>query len=89
MARALAGTLQWITEHRADELAEVTGPFFPGVPPGFLAGAFERYRQAGIWAGGSDEFRQGFARLAESLLSGGFISRLPRYEDCVEESMGR
>jgi NitT/TauT family transport system substrate-binding protein len=89
MARVLAGTLQWVTEHRADELAEVTAPFFPDVPRAILANAFERYRQAGIWADGSDEFQQGFARLAESLLSGGFISRLPRYEDCVEESMGR
>jgi NitT/TauT family transport system substrate-binding protein len=89
MARALAGALQWIAGHSADELAAVTGPFYPGVPRAILASAFERYRQAAIWAGGSDEFRQGFARLAESLLSGGFISRLPRYEDCVNETVGR
>jgi len=89
MARALAGTLQWIIEHSADELAEVAGPFYPDVPRAMLASALERYRQAGIWAGGSDVSRQGFARLAESLLSGGFISRLPRYEDCVNETVGR
>jgi hypothetical protein len=31
--------------------------------------------------------RSGFARLAESLLSGGFISRRPVYEDCVDQSL--
>lgn len=89
MSRALAGTLEWITSHGADELAEVTGPFYADVPRAILANAFERYRKAGIWSDGSTVSRQGFARLAESLLSGGFISRLPRYEDCVDEMMGR
>jgi len=89
IARALANTLQWITRHRTDELAEVTGPFFPSVPRTILASALERYRQAGVWSGGSAVSRQGFARLAESLLSGAFISRLPSYEDCVKETRGR
>ena len=88
IARALAVTLQWITGHRTEELAEVTGPFFPGVSRSILASALERYRQDGVWAGGSDVSPQGFARLAESLLSGAFISRLPRYDDCVTEMMG-
>jgi len=87
VARALAGTLQWITGHRTDALAEVTGPFFPGVPRAILASALERYRQAEIWSDGSAVSRQGFARLAESLLSGAFISRLPRYEDCVDDTI--
>ena len=33
------------------------------------------------------ETRKGFARLAESLLSGGFIARMPTYEDCVDQSL--
>jgi NitT/TauT family transport system substrate-binding protein len=89
MARALRGTLQWIAERSADELAEAISPFFPDVPRAILASALERYRQADIWSDGGQVSRQGFARLAESLLSGGFISRLPRYEDCVEENEGR
>jgi hypothetical protein len=27
---------------------------------------------------------QGFARLVQSLQSGGLITRMPRYEECVE-----
>jgi len=86
MQRALAGTLRWITGHRTDELAEVTRPFFPDEPRAILASALERYRQAEIWSESSEVSRQGFARLAESLLSGGFISRLPRYDDCVVQT---
>jgi hypothetical protein len=29
--------------------------------------------------------REGFGRLAESLVSGGFLRRMPSYEECVEE----
>jgi hypothetical protein len=41
-----------------------------------------------MWMPTPDVSRQGFARLAESLLSGGYISRLPVYEDCVEQGLG-
>jgi NitT/TauT family transport system substrate-binding protein len=47
-----------------------------------LAGAV-----AGLWARAPDVSRQGFERLAESLKSGGFISRLHSYEDCVEQGL--
>ena len=46
-----------------------------------------RYAEAGIWARTPDVSRQGFARLGECLLSGGFISRMPIYEDCVDQSL--
>ena len=50
--------------------------------------ALQRYRDAGLWARTSDVSRQGFARLADSLKSGGFISRSHAYEDCVDQSLG-
>jgi hypothetical protein len=31
--------------------------------------------------------REGFARLAASLLSGGFVSRMHAYEDCVDQTL--
>jgi len=40
-----------------------------------------------LWAQSPEVSRKGFARLAESLLSGGFISRLPKYEDCVDQTL--
>jgi hypothetical protein len=31
--------------------------------------------------------REGFARLATSLLSSGFVSRLHSYDECVDQSL--
>jgi hypothetical protein len=47
-----------------------------------LANSLRRYRDAGLWARRPEVSREGFARLDECLLSGGFISRVPAYEDC-------
>jgi NitT/TauT family transport system substrate-binding protein len=52
-----------------------------------LTNSLQRYRDAGLWARTSDVTRQGFRRLAESLKSGGFISRMQSYEDCVDQSL--
>jgi len=64
----------WLAEHGAEELAEVTAPFYPDVARDLLVGSLRRYREAGIWARTPDVSRPGFMRLAESLLSGGYIS---------------
>jgi len=77
----------WLAQHSAEELAESTQSFFPDIPPEILASSLRRYRQAGIWASAPEVSRKGFARLAESLLSGGFIARMPTYEDCVDETL--
>ena len=71
-----------------EELAEIAAPFYPDVTRSILVSSLRRYEQAGIWARAPDISRQGFTRLAESLLSGGFISRMPTYEDCVDQSLG-
>jgi hypothetical protein len=48
--------------------------------------SLQRYHDAGIWACTPGVSRAGVTRLAESLLSGGSIARLPKYEDCVDQS---
>jgi NitT/TauT family transport system substrate-binding protein len=87
MIRAVRHMQDWLAEHSAEELAEVTAPFFPDIPRGLFVSSLQRYREAGIWARTPEVSRAGFARLAESLLSGGYISRMPRYEDCVDLSL--
>jgi NitT/TauT family transport system substrate-binding protein len=87
MVRATGRTLAWIAEHGADELADAVAPFYPDVPRDILAISLRRYRDAGLWARTPEVSRQGFARLADSLESGGFISRMHRYEDCVDQSL--
>jgi len=53
-----------------------------------MVAALQRYHDAGIWARDPAVSRQGFACLAASLQSGGFISRVPAYEDCVAQISG-
>jgi NitT/TauT family transport system substrate-binding protein len=86
MTRATRRTLDWLTEHSADELAEVVAPFYPDIARDVLTRSLQRYRDAGLWSRNTEVSRVGFTRLADSLRSGGFISHIPRYEDCVELS---
>ena len=87
MVRATGRTLAWLADHSADELAEAVASFYPDIPREVLASSLRRYRDADLWARTPDVSRQGFGRLAESLKSGGFISRMHSYEDCVEQTL--
>jgi len=88
MTRAIRRMQGWLSQHDAEELTELTAPFFPDIARNILVSSLRRYGQAGIWARTPDMSRQGLTRLGESLLSGGFISRMPTYEDCVDQSLG-
>ena len=87
MTRSIARMQHWLIEHSAHELTEVTADFYPHVAPDLLLSSLARYRDAGLWSRTTEVSRQGFARLAESLFSGGFISSVPQYEDCVDQSL--
>jgi NitT/TauT family transport system substrate-binding protein len=88
MTRAVRHMQSWLAEHDAEDLARITAPFYPDVARDTLTNSLRRYRQAGIWSVTTEVSRPGFARLGESLRSGGFISRMPVYEDCVAQSRG-
>jgi NitT/TauT family transport system substrate-binding protein len=87
MIRAVRRVQSWLCDHSAEELADVVAPFYPDVARDLLANALRRYRDASLWARRPEVSREGFARLAESLRSGGFISRMHAYEDCVDQSL--
>ena len=71
----------------SSELAAAVTTFFPDVPKDILTRSLDRYKQAGLWSRETRMIPQGFARLAESLHSGGFISRMPSYDECVEPTL--
>jgi NitT/TauT family transport system substrate-binding protein len=50
MTRAIQHMQTWLAEHSAEELAEVTAPFFPDIARDLLVSSLRRYRNAGIWA---------------------------------------
>jgi len=87
MVHAICHMQAWLAEHPAEELAQITGSFFPDVAPDILVNSLQRYRQAEIWSRTPNVSRKGFVRLAESLLSGGFIARMPTYEQSVDQSL--
>jgi NitT/TauT family transport system substrate-binding protein len=84
MTRATGRTLTWLYNNFPEELARVVSKFYPDLPVDILVSSLRRYRDAGVWSRDTRMDPQGFARLAQSLQSGGFIARAPRYEDCVE-----
>ena len=87
MVRAVRCMQSWLGDHSAEELAAVVAPFYPDVASELLTNSLRRYHEAGVWARSPEVSREGFARLAASLLSGGFISRTHAYEDCVDQSL--
>jgi NitT/TauT family transport system substrate-binding protein len=89
MARAIRRMQDWLAEHSAEELAEIVESFFPEVTPEILVSSLRRYHQAGIWTCVPDVSRKGFTRLAESLLSGGFIARMSACDRCVDQSLSK
>jgi len=87
VVRATRRTLTWVAEHSAEELADAVAPFYRDLAHDILASSLRRYKEAGLWARTPEISRQGFMRLADSLKSGGFISRTHTYEDCVEQNL--
>jgi NitT/TauT family transport system substrate-binding protein len=87
MTRAIRRMQDWLAGHSAEELAQATAQFYPDVARDILVSSLRRYRDAGLWARAPEVSRSGFARLATSLLSGGFISGMPQYDDCVDQSL--
>ena len=86
MTRAVGHTQTWLEAHSMEELAAAVAPYFGHVPRADLVAALTRYKAANLWADSTPISRAGFDRLAQSLASGGFIARVPAYEDCVVEA---
>jgi NitT/TauT family transport system substrate-binding protein len=89
MTRAMARMQDWLLTHDAKDFAATVASLYPDVERDILTSSLDRYLQAGLWSRSTAVSPQGFARLGESLLSGGYISRKPIYADCVDESLGR
>ena len=88
MTRAIVHMQDWLGTHDAKDFAANVAPFYPDVERDILTSSLDRYLQAGLWSRSTAVSPQGFARLGESLLSGGYIARTPVYRDCVDETLG-
>lgn len=87
MTRATGKMLTWLYTNPAEEFAKAVTTFFPDVPEDILSSSLSRYKDAGLWSRETRMIPQGFTRLAQSLHSGGFIARMPGYDECVEPTL--
>jgi len=88
MTRAVAQMQASLLPRGGDEVAAAVASHYPDVPIDILASALRRYAAAGIWAPTPAMSREGFSRLADSFLSGGFLTRVPSFEGCVAPGLG-
>jgi NitT/TauT family transport system substrate-binding protein len=86
MVRAIRNGLTWVAAHSGAELAGAVGSYYPEISHDILSSSLQRYHDAQLWARTPEVSRQGFARLAESLKSAGYVSRLHTYDDYVDQS---
>lgn len=76
----------WLATHGPEELVRVVKPFYSHLDIEVLTQCLRRYHAAELWTCRRAISRQGFARLAASMLDSGDIKQAARYEDCVAES---
>ena len=88
LERAVARLQAWLAVHSGADLATAVAAYFPHIAPDDLCTALTRYKSADLWSTDTRVSRRGFARLAASLTSGGFITSVPNYEDCVTGDVG-
>jgi NitT/TauT family transport system substrate-binding protein len=85
--RATAAMQKWLAAEGGAALASAVKAYFPDAAPDLLADALHRYHAASLWPATSEMSRAGFARLADSFVSGGALARMPSYEACVLPSV--
>ena len=86
MISAIEQFRPWLAAHGPDELARVVKPFYPHLGLDVLTQCLTRYHAAELWTCRRAISRQGFARLAASMLDSGYIKQAASYEDCVAAS---
>ena len=86
MISAIEQFRPWLAAHGPDELARVVKPFYPHLDLDVLTQCLTRYHAAELWTCRRAISRQGFARLAASMLDSGYIKQAASYQDCVAGS---
>ena len=83
MATALESFTPWLAAEGVRSLAQVVGHLYPHVASEVLVRSFERYQSTQVWSCRPQVSLAGFKRLAQSLMSAGFIQHAASYQQCV------
>lgn len=86
LVRGLYRTQKWLHAQPAQALAELVGGYFPDVPKPCLVAALARYKSLGVWGRDPVLPREGYERLKDGLVSGGFVKGTA-YETAVDNSL--
>ncbi|MBN9488040.1 MAG: ABC transporter substrate-binding protein [Alphaproteobacteria bacterium] len=86
MVRAIQRTEKWVKSASGQAIATAIARYFTDVPPTILEAACTRYKGLGIWNDTPLLPRQGYDRLRDGLVSGGFVSPGAPFETAVDNS---
>jgi NitT/TauT family transport system substrate-binding protein len=87
MVRAIAATEKWVAATSGADIANAIASYFTDVPMPILEAACTRYKALGIWNATPILSREGYDRLRDSLVSGGFVSPGTPFETAVDNSL--
>jgi NitT/TauT family transport system substrate-binding protein len=87
MVRAIANTAAWVAGASGAEIAAAIAPYFGDIPSPILEAACARYKTLGIWNTTPILPREGYDRLRDGLVSGGFVSPGTPFETAVDNSL--
>ena len=73
LVRGLYRTQKWLYAQPIDALTAVVQSYFPEVPRPRLAAALARYKALGVWGRTPVLPRDGYERLKDGMVSGGFV----------------
>ena len=86
LVRGLYRTQKWLHAQPAEALADIVQRYFPDVPRPRLVAALGRYKALGIWGTTPILPRDGYERLRDGLVSGGFCRGVD-YAIAVDNSL--
>jgi NitT/TauT family transport system substrate-binding protein len=89
MVRAIAKTETWVASASGAEIAAEIATYFADLPRPILEAACTRYKALGIWNTTPILPREGYNRLRDSLVSGGFVSPGTPFETAVDNSLAK
>ena len=87
MVRAIQRTEKWVKSASGQAIATAIARYFTDVPSTILEAACTRYKALGIWNDTPLLPRQGYDRLRDGLVSGGFVSPGAPFETAVDNSL--
>jgi NitT/TauT family transport system substrate-binding protein len=87
MVRAIDRAEKWVARADGRTIATAIADYFRDVPSPILEASCSRYKALAIWNETPVSAREGYDRLRESLVSGGFVSPGTAFETAVDNAL--